>query len=179
MNRQRGPLDIRLVSIYRIGITKKDVILVSNIVRDAWCRLSYSGHPNGCPQWGKRDICPPRAPMLYDFMDPTMLVVMEFDLEDFVNRYRERTEYTKRQTFKWLSSGIWWQGRARKLLREVCQKIVNDNPDNMVYTIMPEANGVNCFAMCRKFGIPIVPRPTKRVFEVALVGRKVNKVSGA
>jgi hypothetical protein len=40
------------------------VIMLDDGEAGKLCRLPYPNHPKGCPNYGKRALCPPKAPAL-------------------------------------------------------------------------------------------------------------------
>ncbi len=63
---------------------------------------------------------------------------------------------------------LYWQGSVRKQLREETKKFADKN--GMVYTLIPEAMGVNVIATARKLGVPIKAKPDDMIYKIALVG---------
>ncbi len=47
---------------------KSDLILFDRKIQ-GFCKLSYYGHANGCPNFGKRDDCPPNQPLINEVFD--------------------------------------------------------------------------------------------------------------
>ncbi len=82
------------------------------------CVRPYPGHPKGCPNFGKRETCPPGAPLIEKIIDPggrTFLIWNIFDLASHVARLKGRhPNWSIRQ----LECCLYWQSRARKQLEE-------------------------------------------------------------
>jgi predicted metal-binding protein len=138
-----------------------------NMESRVWCKLPYPDHPNGCPNYGKRLICPPQAPLFEDvIVPPFKLVAVRFDLEKWVNDMKEKhPNWSDRQA----RCCLYWQGMVRKHLREACEKIVVDT-EEILY--VPEAMGVNVFQTCAEVGIKLERNPRKFVWKIAIIGRK-------
>ena len=64
-----------------------------------WCRLPYPGHPNGCPNFGKKDSCPPLTPYFLDIYKPHVFVAfMQFDFKEYLEtKISLHSDWTERQ----------------------------------------------------------------------------------
>ena len=133
------------------------------------CVQRYPGHPNGCPNFGKKPGCPPKAPLLSDTLDvarPVYAVFNVFDFGGHVERMRRKhPDWSERQ----LACCLYWQPTARKhlqgLLREFCRghralRIVG----------CPEAQGVNVTETMRRAGIELEWPPRTVTYQIALAG---------
>lgn len=134
-----------------------------------WCKLPYPGHPKGCPNYGEKDHCPPNAPWIEDWIDlckPHWIIVCIFDLGHFELRMKKRhPDWSERQC----RCVLYWQNTVKKRLRERCEENVRLRP-GAVYTLLPEAMGVNVIVTAMQLGIPIQPKPDGRVYKIALMG---------
>lgn len=132
-----------------------------------WCKLRYPGYEDGCPFYGKRSERPPAAPLINEFMDlskPHYFVIRAFNLEAFADRMlKKHLGWTPKKA----RCSRYWQGHVRSLLKENIQTVIQDG---QVFTLYPEAHGVNVFRTCRRIGIPIVPRPRSTVYKIAIIG---------
>ena len=75
-----------------------------------WCTMSYPGHPDGCPMYDTRDVCPPRAPRVedvYDLSKNHWLVVVRFRHREYVN---ERKRLDSSISDKQARCVLYWQG---------------------------------------------------------------------
>ncbi len=154
-------------------------------VRDLCCR-PYPGHPKGCPNWGKRDTCPPAAPLLQDILtlvEPVFAVWNRFDLAAHVARMRERHPgWSDRQLYCCLC----WQGTARKQLRAKIKCFLHEqnlaNALDLKYHVdllvvgCPEACGVNVTATLASIGITLEWPPRVWAYQVVLVGQPLHRV---
>jgi len=142
-------------------------------VRDAsvrnLCVRPYPGHPGGCPNYGKRPSCPPRAPMLKRLIrlsDPVYVVWNQFDLGTHCEVMRQKhPDWTERQ----VRCCLYWQPKARKELRVSIAAMHSQMP--WLLTVMcPEACGVDITATMARVGIEIEWPPVKWAYQVALAG---------
>lgn len=140
-----------------------------NLKAREWCKLPYPDHPKGCPMYGKKDTCPPQAPLINSFFDlskPVFLLAVEFDLSAHIERMLQKhPDWSDRQA----RCVLYWQESVNKSLRGECDKFRWLNPQ-MITTICPEAMGVNVMETARHCGIPIETKPKKIVYKIALAG---------
>lgn len=138
------------------------------------CTKPYHGHPKGCPNFGKRDICPPQAPFLDDFFDlnkKVLAVVVHFNLELHVSKLRAKhPKWSQRQ----LECCLYWQGTARKKLKKeieynLTRSALFDGYELGV-TDCPEAMGVDVTATMKAKGIILEWPPKKIVRKIAFIG---------
>lgn len=133
-----------------------------------WCKLPYPNHPKGCPNYGRKDTCPPTVALIYDVFDLDnylWLVVHEFDLASHVRRMLTlHPNWSGRQA----RCVLYWQPRVNKILREDTQTY--STLANASYTLCPEAMGVDVIKTANKCGIPVQARPTDTVYKIALIG---------
>lgn len=147
---------------------KKEDIAIDYRAR-AWCKLPYPNHLHGCPNWGMKNICPPKAPLFEKFIKPPFtLVAVKFDLEKHSKNMKEKhSKWTDKQA----RCVLYWQGKLDKQLGEMCEKVASNISDAIIL-YKPEANGVNVFKTCRKVGLILERNPQKIVWKVAIIGTK-------
>jgi predicted metal-binding protein len=130
------------------------------------CRKPYRGHTKGCPNYNKKKGCPPQVRLWHEVCNvqlPTYICYTKFNLGKHVSRMRTmHPNWSKYQ----LRCCLYWQPRARKTLKEYGETI---KKTGMLYTMVPEAMGINVTKMMRNMGIEIWP-PVRWVYQVALYG---------
>lgn len=137
-------------------------------VRD-FCARPYPGHPRGCPNFGKKEGCPPKAPLLDQRLDltyPVFAVINDFDLTSHVERLKlAHPAWTDRQ----LRCSLYWQCTAKKAWKSGIAEFLLAHPG---YSAMlcPEAMGVNVAETLLRSGIEIEWPPVNVVRQVALCG---------
>lgn len=133
-----------------------------------WCKLPYPGHPKGCPNFGHKATCPPQVCCIEGFIDlgkPMWLVVEAFDLRGHMDRMKAtHPTWSNRQA----RCVLYWQASVNKRLQEACS--VQAQHENGVYTVCPEAMGVNVILTAKQLGLPVHNRPRDVVFKIGLVG---------
>jgi len=136
-----------------------------------WCTLPYPGHANGCPNYNKRDTCPPNAPVLWKYFNlakPVAFVIVKFNLgEHIIRMYKKHPHWSYRQA----KCCLYWQGKVRKILREDTKAFMKNRYYNQ-FTDCPEAMGVNVLRTCNVLGVPIKRNPVDFVYKVCMIGYK-------
>jgi len=148
-------------------IYKVNGILEVNYMCRGYCKLPYSNHPKGCPNFNKSPECPPKSSMVEDVFDlnrEMFFVVEEFNLKEHVAQMKlNHPRWTELQ----LRNLLYWQGGVRKRLKEKAEQFMQHD---MIYTLLPESMGVMVINTALKLGIPIETKPKEKVFKIALVG---------
>ncbi|MEW6524077.1 MAG: hypothetical protein AB1445_11030 [Bacillota bacterium] len=142
----------------------------------ALCLRPYPGHPQGCPNYGRRLTCPPGVGLfdrVFDLSQPVFAVVGQFDLESHMVRMcQKHPHWTERQ----LRNCRYWQGTARKALRLQLASFLATHPGYSAATA-PEAMGVEVTATLRRAGVEL-EWPVRRVArQVALCAIPLNRSS--
>ena len=138
-----------------------------------WCKLPYPNHPKGCPNFGKKSICPPQAPWLHHHFNinrPLYLVHSEFDLEEHRNNMKQaHPEWSTLQC----QCVLYWQPKSRKQLIERTGQAMQALGCNC-FSCVPEAMGLNVYATARKSGLKLEKiRNLKTCKHVALIGHTI------
>jgi predicted metal-binding protein len=133
------------------------------------CVKPYPLHPKGCPNVGKCDRCPPKAPLFHEAFDltqPVYAVVNEFDLAAHVERMKAANpQWTDRQLY----CVLYWQGTARKQLKAKIEAALSSF-HGYEATWCPEGMGVNVTETLAAIGIELEWPPKRIVRQVALLG---------
>lgn len=148
--------------------------LIHNKKVPEWCRLPYQRHPKGCPNYGKKNVCPPQAPYITDVIDikkPMYLVFSEFNLEAHMDKMKARHP-------TWSEAGLrnvlYWQKTSRKQLKErtgIAKGLLKTN----VVIYLPEAAGVHVYATAFHSGLKLEKiRGLKFNRHISLIGFRQN-----
>jgi len=136
----------------------------------ALCQKPYQGHTKGCPNWRKREDCPPMAKLLpktLDLDEPVYAIWNVFDLKAHVEKMQERhPEWSWRQ----LTNCLYWQGTARKTLRAEIEKFRQEVSGTFRVLTCPEACGLNVTATMAAVGEELEWPPRTKTYQVALAG---------
>ena len=138
------------------------------------CLKPYPGHTKGCPNWSKRDICPPRVPLLSDSIDlnfPVYAIYNVFDFAGHVSKMRAKhPKWSDRQ----VGCCLYWQSAARKQLRKKIKDFLYENP-GLTIIQNPEAQGVNITTTMAMVGLKLEWPPENVTYQIVLAGTKYSK----
>ena len=141
------------------------------------CRKKYPNHPKGCPNWDKKEGCPPKAKMIdkiLDFDQPIFAIYNRYPFGEHVQKmYDKHPNWTQRQA----ECCLYWQGTARKQLKEKIKAFMREHPDHIISTC-PEGSGVNLTATMKNVGIELEWPPKKYTYQIVLAGKKVKGRNG-
>ncbi len=136
------------------------------------CLKTYYNHPRGCPNFNKKKGCPPGAPLFEDVFDlskPVYAIFNKFDLRSHIYRMADRNpHWTEHQ----LRCVLYWQGKARKQLKEKIDLFMFEHQEVDVVETCPEAMGVNVTATMAVVGIILEWPPVRVAYQVALAGTR-------
>jgi len=151
-----------------VALVPLDYVVIDMRAR-TWCKLPYPDHPKGCPNYNKKEGCPPTSELFTDLVDPPYLLVgVKFDLEGWANKMKEKhPNWSDRQA----RCCLYWQGKVRKELREICEKMCQRD---QVILYAPESNGVHVFKTCKQIGMEIERNPQVFVWKIAIIGKRKN-----
>jgi hypothetical protein len=118
------------------------------------CPKAFYNHPHGCPNYGMREECPPRASLIDEVLDlerELYVIYTLFEVGRFAEHIRERhPDWSNRQIYNpW-----YWQPVARKLHRRDVAQAVDELGLEKV-TDSPEGHGVNVSFLMRNAGITL------------------------
>lgn len=167
-----------------VNCDEKDIpassILFKEEVRE-WCRLAYPDHPRGRRNYGKCDLCPPKAPYRADILDTFSHFKTIYAVFDF-KRYKElvieaHDQWTERQ----VENVLWWQSGVKNVLKQkVLSNYVRGARDIVADVILGagsgfgnyqsmESAGIDVFTTMRKNGIQMERRPINNITIVSLI----------
>jgi len=131
------------------------------------CQAPYYNHPRGCPNFGKRNTCPPHCPFwseIFHLGAPAYAIWNVFNLAEHIKKMRQKHPlWSDRQ----LSCCLYWQPKARKRLKIEIAKFKKIHPRYTVVAV-PEAMGINVTATMGKIGINLQWPPVDTVYQIAL-----------
>ena len=142
---------------------------ILNVAVRGLCAKPYHGHKKGCPNYGKKQLCPPHAPLLPDIFDISKPIYLIYNKFDFKKHKKNLKKQWPKATQKQLECCLYWQGTARKQLKQKTAIFLKKKPEYYILTI-PEACGVNITATMKKIGIELEWPPVNFTYQVALAG---------
>lgn len=140
----------------------------------AHCRDPYPDHPKGCPNWGCKEGCPPHVryfPRVYS--KDVYIAAIRFNFAQYlVYRRTVHPDWTE----KALRNPRHWQGHVRSERNRFLFEYLSKHPEiDGDIIINPEAMGVNLFATCARAGLTLEHTPTKNVYSVTLIAKKLGE----
>ncbi len=142
------------------------------------CQRPYPNHPKGCPNFGRKEGCPPSLPMFdekYDVTRDVYAIITEFDLQEHADRMKAKhPDWSERQC----RNILFWQGRAKKNLRKETERFLSDHPEYEI-VMAPEKNGVNVTRTLRNAGVILEWPPRRIVRQVAFAAMPKHAGSAA
>ncbi len=138
----------------------------------ALCVKPYHNHKKGCPNFNKKDGCPPHVGFfdkMNDLTKPVYAIWNEFDLQSHVNHLKSK--YPNWSGYQ-LKCCLYWQPRARKMLLEEIKKFKQQFPDYHI-SKCPEAEGVNITETMKQVGIELQWPPESKTYQIALASIKL------
>lgn len=142
-------------------------VIVYNEYIQTLCYKKYKGHSHGCPNYGKKQGCPPNQPLInkiLDFNKPIFIIYIDFNLEDWVKKIRRKhSDWSYAQC----ANPRYWQPRARKFLREEERKAIKMN--GLTQVVWPESYGVNVDELMKSIDINL-EWPPKNITRLIRLG---------
>lgn len=136
------------------------------------CGLRYPNHSKGCPNYGTRESCPPKAPMLYKVLDPAEPIYAAWNVFDLGAHARRMKAKHPGWSWRQLVNCRHWQQGARKLMMIEVRKCLSTHKELRPPKIVacPEACGVNVTATMAVIDEVLEWPPKTKTYQVTLVG---------
>ncbi|MBI5148232.1 hypothetical protein HZA33_00980 [Candidatus Pacearchaeota archaeon] len=135
----------------------------------AFCTYSYPDHPKGCPNYGKKECCPPNQQLIdkvLDYSREAYVIYTEFNIEEHATRMKEKhPNWTEKQIY----SSQYWQSKATKMHKEEEERAKQEYGLTKILSC-PEANGVNVDALMKKIKAKLEWPPRNLVRLVSIGG---------
>lgn len=151
------------------SVQVRPVVVRSRLIRSDWCMRPYPRHPRGCPNFGKKDGCPPDMPLLAEALDcqePAWAIYNVFPIGEHAARMRAKhPEWSDAQVY----CCLYWQPRARKQLRAHIKEFMQQHRGLRLIG-NPEAHGVNLAETMANAGIDLEWPPRKVAYQISLAG---------
>ncbi len=136
-----------------------------------FCRKPYYNHPAGCPNYAKKQGCPPDQPLIdrvLNFKKPVFVICTSFDIGNHAKRMKKmHPGWNERQAY----CCLYWQPKARKAQRDEEKKAVEQHKIEKIIR-SPEAHGVNITSLMKNLKISLEWPPRKITRIVSLGGSK-------
>ena len=137
------------------------------------CYRAYPGHKRGCPNYDKRDSCPPKCLKIHQVINLEKSIYIIWNKFTFwKHRMRMKglhPEWSDRQT----KCCLYWQPKARQQLQNEIYKFRQKHPNYKVVKV-PEATGVNVTKTMKTIGIKLEWPPVNFTYQVAIAGKELK-----
>ncbi len=170
-----------------------------------WCLCSYPRHPDGCNNYGRKEICPPKVrvfPSMFDVSgyevvnpdilvdnpmylmrlmpgrEPTLWFILEtFDLEKWSEDLRAKNPHYKMSDAQTRIPYLWQPSLEKRVVAEA--NLFKWRNPSIRFDVLPrpEANEVNIFSTCAIHGVKLERNPQKTVYQVVMIGKTNKKKS--
>lgn len=136
------------------------------------CVSPYPNHKKGCINFGIKKGCPPKCKNIDEILDFSKIIYVIYNKYDFkkhVNKMKERhPEWSERQ----LTCCLYWQGTARKHLKEKI-KLFKIKHSDLFIVKCPEGSGINLTETMRQININLEWPPRNYTYQIVLAGIKI------
>lgn len=131
------------------------------------CLRKSKSFPKGCPNYGKKQGCPPTVLIdkVLDLNKEIYVIWTNFKIGEFANRIKEKhPDWTEKQCY----CCRYWQPGARKIHREELEKYKKQYGFEKIISC-PEGNGVQVSGLMARLGIKLEwpPRKITRIISLA------------
>lgn len=150
-------------------------------VANKLCRQAYYKHPKGCPNYNKREDCPPNTRHIFQQYDPLSIHILcvKFPFLEYISlKELQHPDWTVRA----LANQRHWQGHLKAQIRDFWEDIKDEYPQ---YKLIenPEGQGVNLVQTLSQYDInlqwckqnskgEIVSVP-EYMYQVNLIGKEI------
>lgn len=117
------------------------IIPYDNAIRSL-CRLPYKGHAKGCQNFGCRETCPPKLPLVnevFDFSKDIYIIYTEFKVGEFAEKMKlkhgHKSGWDEKEFPQYHKKGRMYVEKVKSILK-------NKNPD-WTEKYFPKKNPVN------------------------------------
>lgn len=143
----------------------------------ALCVKPYPRHPKGCPNYGKKDGCPPTAPKIDTVLDLTKPVFAIYNIFEFGKHCERMRRLKPGWSERQIRCCLYWQQTARKQLKAVIHRFLWAHP-NLTVLDVPEACGINITKTMGAVGIELEWQPVNWTYQIVFTGTGKNKPLG-
>ena len=144
------------------------------------CIKPYYNHPKGCPNFNKKEGCPPGAKLFDKYFDlnyPVYAIYNVFDFKSHVEKMRKNPKCISWSEHQ-LKCLLYWQPKARKKLLVGIKEFIKEFniKQKLEYEMVtcPEAMGINITETMRNVGIELEWPPVNVTYQIALAGIRIK-----
>ena len=136
------------------------------------CLKSYPGHSKGCPNYEKKEGCPPLTPTINQLINRECPVWIIWNVFDFAEHCKRMWAKHPRWSNRQIECCLYWQPKARKELRVTVNTFLSDRPNTSIVW-NPEGAGVDVTATMKTIGTQLEWPPVIKTYQVVLAGTSV------
>ena len=131
------------------------------------CLKRSNSFRKGCPNYGKKNGCPPRSLFNedYDLTKPIYLITTDFELTEHAQRIRAvHLNWTERAVY----NPRYWQATARKLHEKEVREFLKEHNSYSIER-SPEGSGINVDRLCKLCDI-LLEWPPRKLTRIVSIG---------
>ena len=178
-------LNIYSLDKERIFIPYAHIKTHSLPVANKLCRQAYYKHPKGCPNYNRRENCPPNTLHIFQQYDPLSIHILcvKFPFLEYIS---QKELLHPDWTVRALTNQRHWQGHLKGEVRRYWEEIKGEYPLHKLIE-NPEGQGVNVQKTLKRYDInlkwceqnskgEIVSVP-EYIYHVNLIGKEILPIN--
>jgi predicted metal-binding protein len=138
------------------------------------CIRPYPLHPKGCPNYNKKEGCPPKSLIISKILNLNKKCYVIWNVFNFDKHCQRMKQLHPNWKKKQVECCLYWQNKARNQLELEILKFRQKHPNQLILKV-PESHGVNVTATMKKVGIELEWPPKTKTYQVAIAGVKLWK----
>ena len=179
----------KLIDIHYKEIAKTSIFFTNKTHK--WCILPYPGHPKGCPNYNKNQLCPPSIMNFTGELDKFKFFYLVYAKFDLYNYKKEMLKIHPNWSERQATCVLYWQSSVKKHLKEYIKNIYVKNNKKSIYILScgsgfqddtflqedvysMEAVGINVFKTLKKNEILFELKPKNFVLLLNLLCTKAR-----
>lgn len=142
------------------------------------CLQRYPGHRRGCPNYEKKEGCPPECRTIGQIIDLQRTVYVIWNLFDFAGHCQRMRDKHPRWSKRQIECCLYWQPKARKELKCEVKEFLSDFSffrHKKVVVWNPEGAGVNVTETMKNIGIELEWPPVTKTYQIVLAGTPIKE----
>lgn len=116
-----------LIKIHSLRINKETIHITKKT--RLWCQLPYPNHPQGCPNYKKNPLCPPKVKFMKEIIEVFQYFYLIYAIFNLKNQRERMLSIHPEWSNKQANCLLYWQGSVKKELKDYIKRIIllNDN----------------------------------------------------
>ena len=150
---------------------KVDPVIDCDVIR--LCLKAYPAHKKGCPNFNKKEGCPPKTKSINKLIDLSQSVYAIYNIFDFKGHVEKMKAAHPNWSERQLKCVLYWQPKARKQLKEKIKLFFKEFPE-LTIVPSPEANSVNITETMKNSGILLEWPPENITYQIVFAGTSIK-----